>query len=280
MKRYNQTMNEIVENLSRIETIWKDPFSLDVLAAIKALPFANGYDRQVFKMLLNHNYSVGICVIQIVLGLSKDELTSLYRESTLGTSFSRTQFLRTPDDFMAVLESFGLDNSYNELVKTPVTWKDILAERLRGGRGSAIKGQYRGRILEDFVEDLVRQVFGEGNYHVRCRFTAAVGTSTEKADFAIPSRQEPCVLIEAKAYGATGSKQTDVIGDVERIIREKRPDTTFLLVVDGESWRARINDLRKLVERQNAGRIARIYTMKMRASLLRDLRTLKNEYAL
>ena len=108
-----------------------------------------------------------------------------------------------------------------------------LIKRLKTGRGSAIKGQSRGRALENTVESIVLSVFGGGCYDVRCRFLGARGTSTEKADFAVPSKNDPRILIEAKAYGATGSKQTDILGDISRIIAQKRHDTNFLLVVDG-----------------------------------------------
>jgi hypothetical protein len=35
-----------------------------------------------------------------------------------------------------------------EVIGTPVTWRDILIERLKSGRGSAIKAQTRGKLLE------------------------------------------------------------------------------------------------------------------------------------
>lgn len=153
-------------------------------------------------------------------------------------------------------------------------------ERLRGGRGSAIKGQKRGRGLEDFVEVLVKAAFGEASYDTRCRFTGAKGTSTEKADFAIPSKTDPSVLIEVKAYGATGSKQTDVLGDVARVIAEKRSDTDFLLVTDGVTWLDRQSDLQKLIDMQNTGAILRIYTRAMVAQLESDLLELKRDHGL
>lgn len=117
-------------------------------------------------------------------------------------------------------------------------------------------------------------------FDVRCRFTGAGGTSTEKADFAIPGKDDACILIEVKAYGATGSKQTDILGDMARIAAEKRPDTTLLLVTDGVSWHQRPNDLSKLVEMQNRGLIARIYTQAMAGELAEDLRQLKLDYHL
>jgi len=57
-------------------------------------------------------------------------------------------------------------------------------------------------------------------------------------------------LIEAKGYGATGSKMTDIIGDIEKIIAAKRPDTAFLFFTDGMTWKERKSDLRKIVEYQ------------------------------
>ena len=90
----------------------------------------------------------------------------------------------------------------------------------------------------------------------------------------------PLVLIEVKGYGATGSKMSDVVGDIDAIIRAKRPDTTLLLITDGLTWKQRQNDLSKLVERQNNGEVTRIYTTTMQDILISDLKTLKAEYGI
>ena len=127
------------------------------------------------------------------------------------------------------------------------TWKDILTERLKASRGSAIKRHARGRALEDF---------------------------------AIPNKKHPQILIEAKAYGAMGSKQTDVLGDVTRILEEKRTDTPFLLVTDGITWNSRVDDLRRLVAMQNKGEIYRIYTKSMEDALYIDLSQMKQKKGL
>lgn len=101
-------------------------------------------------------------------------------------------------------------------------------------------------------------MFGENGFDTRCRFVGSSGLETEKTDFAIPNKDDPRILIECKAYGATGSKQTDVLGDIERIVLQKRPDTQLLLVTDGMTWTLRMNDLRKLIDWQNTGKITRI----------------------
>ena len=83
-----------------------------------------------------------------------------------------------------------------------------------------------------------------------------------------------------KAFNATGSKQTDVLGDTLRIVEQKRDDTAFLLVTDGISWKARASDLKKIVKLQNLGKIRKIYTMAMAEELKADLISLKHFFGL
>jgi len=90
----------------------------------------------------------------------------------------------------------------------------------------------------------------------------------------------PRILIEVKAYGATGSKMSDIIGDLNTIVREKRHDTTLLFVTDGETWLQRRSDLEKIIDMQNRGQIARIYTTRMSDQLGSDLESLKQEHQL
>ena len=132
--------------------------------------------------------------------------------------------------------------------------------------------------MEDFVEKIVRKVFGE-NFEPRCTFTGPRNQEA-KCDFAIPSKAAARILIEIKAYGATGSKMSDVIGDISIITAAKRRDTAFLFFTDGVTWNQRKSDLRKIVEFQNNGEIMRIYTYAMASQLEKDLRQLKAEYNL
>ena len=134
--------------------------------------------------------------------------------------------------------------------------------------------------MEDFVEEILLELFPREQVAARCRFTGAKGLTTAKTDFAVPSAEDPSILIEVKGYGATGSKQTDVLGDITQIVENKRHDTVFLLVTDGITWKQRPSDLRKIVAFQNEGKIARIYTKSMAEELRTDLRTLKDEFGL
>lgn len=281
MKRYRQTLDEVISLLSPVDTTWMDDHSTAVMAMVAELPVKTAYTRDDINKLLADNFDVGITLVRLVLGMSKDEFQLHMTKHLVGSGGSGVKrFQRQNDAFLDALDELGLREMLAGLVHRPVDWKDILTERLRFGRGSAIKGQKRGRGLEDIVEEIVRDVFGTSGFDSRCRFVGASGLETEKADFAIPHKNDPRILIECKAYGATGSKQTDVLGDVERIVIQKRSDTHLLLVTDGMTWTLRMNDMRKLIEWQNTGKITRIYTQRMTTDLDEDLRQLRQEHSL
>jgi len=285
MKRYRQSVDEILSQLSHVETNWRDEHANEVVQKLEALPVNPSYSRaDLIRMFdlertTRRQFDVNMTVVRLFLDISKDEFTAELRER-LDKGIGIKKALQDPDCFFDAMEDMGLLQCMDVAVNRQLTWSDLLVERLKGGRGSAIKGQRRGRFLEDFVEQLIVKIFGEGAYQARCQFLGAAGTSSEKTDFAIPSKDDPAILIEVKAYGATGSKQTDVLGDISRIVNEKRHDTHFLLVTDGITWRERTSDLGKLIELQNVGKIARIYTQSMAKQLEEDLRQLKTEHGL
>ena len=281
MKRYRQTFEEIEASLSRIESSWMDAHAGEVIAMLKAIPIKKRYHAKDIVALLDENFKIGSTVIRLFMDQPKDEfvpnLTAALGEQGALRGSGVKCYKACKDEYVNVLIKMGLADNMTEAVNRPRQWFDTLTERLKGGRGSATKGQARGRDMENFVERIVRSVFGPEQVAIRCRFTGATGLSTEKADFAIPSALDPGILIEVKAYGATGSKQTDVLGDIARIVEQKRHDTVFILVTDGITWKQRSNDLRKLVALQNEGKIMRIYTKTMAQELKDDLATLRSE---
>lgn len=280
MKRYRQTVEDILARVSDIETSWKDDHSEAVVRLIARLPQKDEYCTEDVERLLENDFHAGVTVVRLVLGLSKDEFTVAMRAALGPGGAGVTRFRKDRQAFLRAIDSLQVAPALSDLVNTPISWRTILIERLRFGRGSAIKGQRRGRSLEDFTERVVRRVFSDVGYDTRCRFLGSTGTSTEKADFAIPNKDDARILIESKGYGATGSKQSDILGDIEKIDAQKRHDTHLLLVTDGVTWQRRVNDLRKLVEMQNQGRIARIYTQSMVDELEEDLRDLRRDHSL
>jgi hypothetical protein len=272
MKRVEQTLDDLFSKLTTIETDWKDDFSDRLVVFINEIS-ENEINKEVLITLLEKDYELGITVFRLFLEKSKDEFNSIIKE--ISPASGKKYFLKNKDAFIETLFQLRLREIMDSTILGKYTWKNIIIERLKAGRGSAIKGQQRGRQTENFVEDIVKAIFT--NYDPRCSFTGKTGLSTEKADFAIPSKEKPNILIEVKAYGATGSKQTDVIGDITRIIKEKRTDTYFLLFTDGITWKSRANDFRKLIKFQNEGDIYKIYTKSMIDELIVDLKTLKKE---
>lgn len=271
-----QEIDAIVASLSPLDVDWMDDIAASAIARLKGVPVKSVYASSDIAELLDGDFEEGILCARLFLALSKDSMTERLRSMLGPGGIGSTRYASDRTRFIEALEELGLLEKMDATINYQPVWSDILAERLRSGRGSAIQGQKRGRGLEDFAEKIVQQVFGEGNYETRCTFVGADG-ATAKCDVAVPDRGQPRIVLESKGYGATGSKMTDIIGDLDAIIAAKRHDCPFLFVTDGLTWKSRLSDLRKIVHRQNQGKITKIYTMEMGSELLEDLTTLKAE---
>jgi hypothetical protein len=212
-----QKLDEILNNLRPLTVEWKDDTAHRVIVRLRTLKVKPAYSSDDLKALLDEDFDDAILICRLFLGLSKDQFVSLLR-AALGTAGIGVKSYRSnPIAFMEALVAAGILEAMAEEANRIPHWTDVLVERLRSGRGSAISGQRRGRDLEDFAQATISKLFGE-KFQTRCTFTGPRGTA--KCDFAIPSKSLPRILIESKAYGATGSKMTDVIGDIEKIISE------------------------------------------------------------
>ncbi len=274
MQSKDQSLEEVIDSLSPLAVDWMDDKAAEAIATLSEIPQKASYSRSDIEALLDDDFERGLLCSRLFLALSKDsmeaELTRILGKGGIGVKRYRSDRAT----FISALESLQLREAMATTVNYEPVWSDILVERLRSGRGSAIQGQRRGRGLEDFAEAMVKEVFGE-SYETRCTFTGADG-KTAKCDVAVPDKSRPRIVIEVKGYGATGSKMTDIIGDLDAIIDAMRRDTYLLFITDGMTWKNRLSDLKKIVDRQNQGKIARIYTTKMREDLLRDLKDLKS----
>jgi hypothetical protein len=279
--RVPQKIEDITSKLSSIQSAWEDSFSQEIEKGLhylkKLLRGKKIFKQNLISELLNKNFTVYLSIFRFFLELSKDEFEGRLREF-LPHGIGVTADSRKPKPFVDSLVDLGLVSSINRHLSKKWTWADFIIERLKLGRGSAIKGQQRGRYLEKEVEKIIKGIFGD-LYDKNCNFTG-LNQQEAKAEFAIPSRRDPAIVFEAKAYGATGSKQTDVIGDIEKIIRAKKHNTHFILITDGISWNQRLSDLRKIIKFQNDGFISKIDTLCMLPDLESDLRLLKQESGL
>lgn len=275
-ERRTQDLGDLKAKLSSVDADSLDDFAVRVAAFLEQFPGLETYTSADLGRLLTQDFDAAKTVFRLFLGLSQDEFTQALKANGAGSAGVKA-YGRDPALLLDALDNLGVPAVITAMTHKPVRWQDILLARLEGGRGRAVKGQRRGRALENFVEAIVADVFGQGGYEARKSFTCVDGSHTEKCDFAIPNAKAPHVIIESKAYGATGSKQTDVIGDIEKIVGCKRADVTFLLVTDGLTWSARQSDLRKIIAFQNRGQIYRIYTMAMAEDLRSDLLEIKAE---
>jgi hypothetical protein len=283
MKRQRQTFQKLVESLQVLSVDWMaSPMAARVINLMKSLPTNRALTAEDVIELLTRDFDAGSTVIRLVFEMSQDEYDQAVPLLFSGKGAGKvTQFKADPHAYVDTLDQgLRVVERLNEEVHQSHQWQNRLVGRFQGGWGSAIKGQLRGKGLEDFVEEIARKIFRPDQVHMRCSFVGADGQTVAKADVAIPSATDPLIVIEVKAYGATGSKQSDVLGDAKSIIAAKRHDTVFLLVTDGITWKKRASDLNKLIQLQNTGKIHRIYTKSMADDLHSDLETLKSEFGL
>jgi hypothetical protein len=203
-------------------------------------------------------------VSRLFLGMSQDLLTNaisdvLVKDNQTRVTWTQIERLQktNPERLAEILVQLGATEVINDHLQKQWTVVDILTERYRLGRGRAVAGQLRGRSVEDEIEAGLKVI--PVTYGKRSTYTGFKGR-TAKCDFAIPSAQNPKIVIEAKGFEATGSKQTDVLGDVLKIIEAKAPHTYFFVVTDGRGWHNRSSDLEKLVNFHIEGQIDMIFT--------------------
>ncbi len=187
MLRHKQTKIQLVESLGDVKSDWKDNFSVHFLELVEAFYFNNNFSEIYLIYILQKDFEAGITFFRLVLEQSKDEFTetlkALFFNSNLG--YGKTCFSSNPNEYIRILKEYGLIDAINSLISRDYTWNEVIQERLKMGRGSAIKGQKRGKNLEDFVESLVSQVFD--SFEIRKSSRGAKGLTTAKADFCIPS---------------------------------------------------------------------------------------------
>ncbi len=278
MQIVSQKIEDILGSLRNLQVDWKDATAIHVIEKLQELPVKAAYSMAEVEALLDADFDEGILICRLFLGLSKDQFTAKLHAARGSAGIGVKAYRADGVGFLSDLSRIGLLEAMALEANRRPHWSDVLVERLRSGRGSAISGQRRGRDVEDFAEAIIKKVFDE-NYEVRCTFIGPRGT-TAKCDFAIPSKSAARILVESKGYGATGSKMTDILGDIHTIIAAKRADTALLFFTDGLTWKERQSDLRKLVELQNNGDITRIYTYAMANQFERDLQQLKSEAGL
>lgn len=191
-----QDLDTLVSTLSPLDVDWMDDIAASAIARLKGIPPKNTYTTADVQDLFDTNFEEGLLCARLFLALSKDGMTTALK-AVLGDGIGAKRYASDKTVYLDALVGMGLLEKMEATINYQPVWSDILAERLRSGRGSAIQGQKRGRGLEDFAEKIVQQVFGDSGYATRCTFTGANG-STAKCDIAIPDKAQPRIVLESK----------------------------------------------------------------------------------
>ena len=186
------------------------------------------------------------------------------------------------EEFKTEFYEFATDLLGEELRGDQVEYShwNVVEARYMVGKGSALRGQASGDWLEDKIKDDVLEDLGleEGDHFVHVQGRAEVTVAGETYEFAkgpdyvIPSLDDARIIIEAKAYiSSTGSKQTDVLGDVTKLEPISEKGVPLFMVVDGPMWRRRVSDLEEVFAKRDAGIVEGIHQIRTLPELRSEL---------
>jgi hypothetical protein len=265
------SLEELVDELEELPSDWMDEKALALVAHIKiSLGRLRVLDRPLTEQdladeLRDDARFLEIC--RLFLGKGQEPAAHVISDA-LGERMSWTKLRAVARREPERIASAFVELKVPELIQNHLErrWQaeDVLVERYKMSRGRAVAGQRRGRGLEDEVAAVLGELgipFERGVTFLGKRGAPA------KCDFAIPTRQHPKVVIEAKGFEATGSKLTDFLGDILKIAQAKDFHMYFFLVTDGRGWHHRLSDLRKIVEAHQENLIDMIYTRARLADL-------------
>ncbi len=190
MRRVIQTLPEIIASLQPLQVEWQDDIARRIIERLRTFLVKNAYAGEDVQAIIKNGKSAarltgqdfedGLLIVRTFLGLSKDQFSGALTKA-LGEGADLQRYRKDPPEFVTALIDLGLLDAMMTEVKRPLHWTDALLERLRSGRGSAISGQRRGRIAEDFAENSIGCVFGEGGYDARATFTGRNGVTAKFA---------------------------------------------------------------------------------------------------
>lgn len=95
--------------------------------------------RDVPKRLLDVDFTAGLTLCRLFIDMSKDEFEAQFRRARGGRQTGIKAYRADSEGFVATLGDLGLLRSMQSVVNTPVSWRDVLVERLKKGRGSAVE---------------------------------------------------------------------------------------------------------------------------------------------
>ena len=277
MEFHKLTIQSVVKKIVELRSDWMDDRARALIAQI---PLTVDYLRRLNREPTTADLELGLKSIshfldacRLFLGKSQESVAHLLCDALgdTGMNWARLRKLASqePARMAQALASIGLPQIITSQLRRRWKLEDVLFERYEMSRGRAVAGQKRGRALEN---DVQRVLLGIAVPFKRGGKFEGKGGIEAKCDFAIPTRDHPKIVIEAKGFEATGSKLTDFLGDVLKIAQAKAYHMYVFILTDGRGWHNRQSDLEKLVQYQNDGLIDMIYTRADLPQLARDVK--------
>ncbi|MBN1909558.1 MAG: hypothetical protein JW818_07465 [Pirellulales bacterium] len=242
-------LHGMLDELVELPSDWMDEAAHALVGQIRA---SISHFRQLGRSLTTEDLEAALAetptfldVCRLFIGQGQEPVAHMICDQLGGPRMTwqrlRRMATREPKAMAAALSAMGVTRMIDEQINRQWEMEDILVERYRMGRGRAIAGQKRGRALEDEVERILEE--NGAPFEPRVTFVGKRGAQA-KCDFAIPEKNHPKIVIEAKGFEATGSKLTDFLGDVLKIGEAKEYHMYFFLVTDGRGWHNRQSDLK------------------------------------
>jgi len=157
----SQRLEDILGSLRHLEVDWKDETAVHVIARLRDMSVKAVYSIEDVEALLDANFDEGILICRLFMGLSKDQFTAMLHAARVSAGTGVKAYRADRAGFLSDLLRIGLLDNMAVEANRKAHWSDVLVERLRSGRGSAIAGQRRGRGVEDFAEEIIKTVFGD-----------------------------------------------------------------------------------------------------------------------
>jgi hypothetical protein len=152
-----QRLDDILDSLRPLTVDWKDATAHRVIDRLKCLPVKKAYTVEDLRALLDGNFEDGILVCRLFLGLSKDQFVSVLRDMRGDAGIGVKSYKADRTGFIGDLLSTGILEAMAVETGRKTHWTDVLVERLRSGRGSAISGQKRGRFRRSNCQEGFRR---------------------------------------------------------------------------------------------------------------------------
>lgn len=159
------TISDLISQIERIPSDWRNGLSDEVVRSIEKICKyfeENGINEKSLEHILNTE-KYALDVVRLMLELSQDEFLNellYFAKIPIGRSFAsaRNNSKKFSKKIAKILiHRLNIDKLESDFHKN---WNycEILTERYKYTRGRAIKGQKRGRVLEDEVEELLKEI--------------------------------------------------------------------------------------------------------------------------